>query len=112
MPTDEDDSGSAATTDRTRMTTGEYEQLLAALRRFIRTEGDAYLADPNITSIGIGCKITEGRRTPEISVQFTVEKKVAEPASLDALGTRAVPESSDIDGAAGPTGVLARRHRP
>ena len=112
MPTDADGSGRVGTTDRTRMSAGEYEHLLAALRRFIRTEGEAYLADPNITSIGIGYKITEGRQTPEISVQFTVDKKVAEPASLDALGTAAVPESIVIDGVAVPTDVLERRYAP
>jgi endonuclease G, mitochondrial len=112
MPTDADSSGRVGTTDRTRMSTGEYERLLDALRTFIRTEGEAYLADPNVTSIGIGYKITEGRQTPEISVQFTVAKKVAEPESLDALGTAAVPESIVIDGIAVPTDVLERRYAP
>ncbi|WP_106277999.1 DNA/RNA non-specific endonuclease [Geodermatophilus tzadiensis] len=94
------------------MTTGEYERLLAALRRFIRTEGERYLADPNITSIGIGYKVTDGRETPELSVQFTVGEKLAEPESLAALGTSAVPESIVIDGVAVPTDVLERRYAP
>ena len=112
MPTDADGSGRVGMTDRTRMSTGEYEHLLAALRRFIRTEGESYLADSNITSIGIGYKITEGRQTPQISVQFTVDKKVAEPESLAALGTAAVPEAIVIDGVAVPTDVLERRYAP
>ncbi len=100
------------TTNRTRMSTEEYERLLAALRRFVRAEGEAYLADPNITSVGIGYKVTDGRQTPDISIQFTVGRKLAEPQALESLGTAVVPETISLDGVDVPTDVLERRHAP
>lgn len=89
-----------------------YEELLTALRRFIRTEGRCYLDDPNVFSIGIGYKVTDGRRTPELSVQFTVEEKRAEPEALAALGTTPVPEAITVAGVRVPTDVLERRCLP
>lgn len=100
------------TADGTEMSTAEYEHLLAALRRFIRTEGKAYLADLNITSIGIGYKVTDGRQTPDLSVQFTVGQKLAERQALESLGTAMVPETITLDGVDVPTDVLERRHAP
>jgi endonuclease G, mitochondrial len=94
-----------------RGTTNE-KDLLAALRRFIRTEGEAYLRDPNISSIGIGYKITDGRRTPELAVQFTVNEKKSAPEELEALGTTPVPETITVDGVAVPTDVLERSYEP
>ena len=87
-----------------------YEDLLAALRRFLRTEGRCHLDDPNVSSIGIGYKVTDGRRTPELSVQFTVEEKRVEPEALAALGTTPVPEAITVAGVRVPTDVLERRH--
>ena len=88
------------------------KDLLAALRRFIRTEGEDYLRDPNISSIGIGYKVTDGKRTPELSVQFTVNEKHSAPDALEALGTTPVPESITINGVEVPTDVLERRYEP
>ena len=88
------------------------QDLLAALRRFIRTEGENYLRDPNVSSIGIGYKITDGRRTPELSVQFTVNEKHSAPDALEALGTTPLPESITINGVEVPTDVLERRYEP
>ena len=88
------------------------KDLLAALRQFIRTEGEDYLRDPNISSIGIGYKVTDGKRTPELSVQFTVNEKHSAPDALEALGTTPVPESITINGVEVPTDVLERRYEP
>ncbi len=112
MSTDAEGPHRDGTTNRTRMSTEEYERLLAALRRFVRTEGEAYLADPNITSVGIGYKVTDGRQTPDISIQFTVGRKLAEPQALESLGTVTVPESIPVDGIDVPTDVLERRYEP
>lgn len=91
---------------------GESEKdLLAALRQFVRTRGEDYLRDPNISSIGIGYKITDGRRTPQLSVQFTVNEKHA-PEELAALRTTPVPSSITVDGIEVPTDVLERRYEP
>jgi endonuclease G, mitochondrial len=91
--------------------TGE-TALLAALRRFIRSQGQDYLRDPNISSIGIGYKVVDGRRTPELSVQFTVDEKHSAPDALEALGTTPLPESITVDGVEVPTDVLERRYEP
>ncbi|MGY1640544.1 hypothetical protein ACI782_05350 [Geodermatophilus sp. SYSU D00703] len=89
-----------------------YEELLTALRHFLRTEGACHLDDPNVSSIGIGHKVTGGRRTPRLAVQFTVEHKYAEPGALAALSTTPVPEAITVAGVRVPTDVLERRSLP
>ncbi|CCH87939.1 DNA/RNA non-specific endonuclease [Modestobacter italicus] len=110
MPADEASATSAEDTGRDG--NAREQDLLAALRQFIRTKGEDYLRDPNITSIGIGYKVTDGRRTPELSVQFTVNEKRSAPDALRALGTAAVPRSITVDGVEVPTDVLERRYEP
>jgi len=88
------------------------KDLLAALRQFIRTQGEHFLRDPNISSIGIGYKVTDGQERPEISVQFTVNDKQSAPEALEALGTKPVPKSITVDGVQVPTDVLERRYEP
>ena len=83
-----------------------YRVLLVALREFLRTEGEVYLDDPNVTSIGIGYKTTSGRRTPELCVQFTVVEKQGDPEALAALGTNPVPRTIPIAGIDVPTDVV------
>ena len=85
-----------------------YGDLLAALRRFLRTDGERYLDDPNVCSVGLGHKVTAGRRTPELSVQFVVEEKLADPGDLAARGTTPVPDAITIAGIRVPTDVLER----
>lgn len=82
-----------------------------ALRRFVRAQGPGYLADPNVTSIGIGYKITGGRRTRTVSVQFTVAEKLPVP-ELEAVGGAALPGSVTVDGVEVPTDVLKRSYVP
>ena len=83
-----------------------YRALLVALREFLRTEGQVYLDDPNVSSIGIGYKTISGRPTPELCVQFTVVEKHGDPAALAALGTTAVPPAITIAGIEVPTDVV------
>lgn len=85
--------------------------LLTALRSFVRLRGGRYLRDPNVTSIGIGHKVSGGRRTEELCVQFTVGVKAA-PEHLTALGTVPLPESVEVAGVTVPTDVLERTYRP
>jgi endonuclease G len=86
--------------------------LLAALRQFIRTHGEDYLRDPNVSSIGIGYKVTDGQQTSQLSVQFTVNEKASSPEALDALPTTPLPESITVDGVEVPTDVLQRSYEP
>jgi len=111
MPPRRSPAQSATGARPARRTTGD-EDLLAALRRFIRTRGEDYLRDPNVSSIGIGRKVTDGRRTPEISVQFTVNEKHSSPEALADLGSTPLPESITVDGMTVPTDVIERRYEP
>lgn len=92
--------------------TADEEKLLASLRQFIRTKGADYLEDPNISSIGVGHKITDGKPTGEIALQFTVDKKMAEPEALESLHTEPIPQTIVVDGVAVPTDVIERSYRP
>jgi hypothetical protein len=89
-----------------------YAALLTGLRRFIRTDGRCHLEDPNVASIGLGPKVTDGRWTPELAVQFTVEEKRAEPEALAALGTTPVPAVITVAGVRVRTDVLERASQP
>ncbi|MBW4716885.1 DNA/RNA non-specific endonuclease [Saccharothrix obliqua] len=86
------------------------EKLLAALRQFVRTKGSDYLRDDNVSSIGIGYKVVDGKPTDEVAVQFTVKEKAA-PEQLESLGTRLLPESVAVDGVTVPTDVLQRDYK-
>lgn len=87
------------------------EALLASLRRFIRAHGADYLTNPNVSSIGVGYKQTDGQPTGEVSLQFTVDEKV-EPERLESLGTTAIPDTIVVDGVAVPTDVIQRSYGP
>lgn len=81
---------------------------MTKLRNFIRSQGSKFLEDPNITSIGIGYKIKEGKPTKEISIQFTVDSKVA-LEELENLKSTSIPESLKIGGKKFPTDVIQRK---
>ncbi|WP_033439497.1 DNA/RNA non-specific endonuclease [Saccharothrix sp. NRRL B-16314] len=84
--------------------------LQTSLRKFVRTKGADYLRDPNVSSIGIGYKVADGKATNEIAIQFTVRQKAA-PEALGALGTALLPEAIEVDGVQVPTDVLERDYR-
>ncbi|WP_433272031.1 DNA/RNA non-specific endonuclease [Actinosynnema sp. CS-041913] len=86
------------------------DSLLAALRRFVRAKGAEYLRDDNVSSIGIGYKVENGKPTDEIAIQFTVKQKAA-PEALGALNTALLPETITVDGVAVPTDVLERDYK-
>ncbi|MFF0204459.1 DNA/RNA non-specific endonuclease [Streptomyces sp. NPDC005017] len=88
------------------------EKLIASLRRYVRARGPQLLEDPNITSVGIGHKVTRGKRGTQVVLQFTVASKTAEPEALEALGTTLIPETVTVDGVEVPTDVLERTYRP
>jgi endonuclease G len=90
---------------------GDPSGLVALLRRYIRARGPELLEDPNVTSVGIGRKVTAGRRGKQVALQFTVESK-AEPDGLEALGTTLIPETVTVDGVEVPTDVIERSYKP
>lgn len=79
----------------------------AAVQAAVRQVADEYLKDPNVTSVGIGYKVKEGKRTDELAMQFTVGQKIA-PEGLEAVGTRPIPEAITVNGMTFPTDVLER----
>src|SRR5687768_1870727 len=82
-------------------------EMMDALKDWVRSEGADYLKDPNITSVGIGYKLKDGKPTDEIAVQFTVGRK-AIPEALGAIGTEKIPESVEVNGVTIPTDVVKR----
>jgi endonuclease G len=78
-----------------------------AIKAFVRKEASNFLKQPNVTSIGVGYKIKDGKPTKELAIQFTVGRKVA-PEALKSIGATALPEHVVIDGVEVPTDVVQR----
>lgn len=87
------------------------EMLMEKLTTYIRTNADTFLADPNVTSVGIGYKSTAGVPSKQLAIQFTVASKVR-PEALAPLGTKPIPPSINLDGTVIPTDVLERTFKP
>lgn len=79
------------------------------LCHYARTEGRRFLADPNVTSIGVGHKVVDGRRTGPLCLQFTVRTKVRPETLGD--GRIVIPPTLLVDGTPVPTDVLERDYR-
>lgn len=86
----------------------EAKALEEGLRDYIRTKGNEYLKDPNVTSIGIGRKNGDG----PLSLQFTVGAKFESAIELEAADTEPLPASITLaSGIEVPTDVLERTYR-
>lgn len=81
------------------------------LREFIRVRGQAYLKDPNVSSIGVGYKVVDGKTTDQIAVQFTVHRKLPMD-ELARQGTHALPDSIEVEQLTVPTDVLEVSYVP
>lgn len=77
----------------------------------VRQVAEEYLADDNINSVGVGYKETDGERTGELVLQFTVGQKFA-PEALAAAPTREIPESIEANGITFATDVIQRDFAP
>src|SRR4051794_39942605 len=84
---------------------------LELFRDFVRKEGSKYLDDPNINSVGVGYKIKNGGATNQLSIQFTVDKKLDHP-ELESVGSALIPETVHWKGADLPTDVIQRTYHP
>ncbi len=89
--------------------TGDVE--LDRIKRLIRAKGESLLTLPNVTSVGVGYKITAGQRTTQPALQFSVSKKL-EPQSLAAESIPALPQSINFEGVEIPTDVIQRSYVP
>lgn len=83
----------------------------AQLRALIRQQAAPLLKDENITSVGIGYKVKEGKNTGQLCVQFTVGTKF-EIEDLTAHATTAIPTSFTVEGVELPTDVIERSFEP
>ena len=81
------------------------------LRRYVRDHAAGYLDRPNVTSVGIGHKIVDGKRTKEVCIQFTVGRKLR-PEALASEGVAPLPASVTVNGVAVPTDVVERSFSP
>ncbi len=81
------------------------------IRRLIRAKGEALLNLPNVTSVGIGYKVSDAKRTSIPSLQFSVVRK-ASLESLAAEGAVALPKSIEFEGVSIPTDVVERTFQP
>ena len=80
---------------------------MEALKSFVRKESSRFLKQANITSVGIGYKIKDGKPTEKLCIQFTVGRKVS-PEGLQAIGVTELPKFFVIDGVEIPTDVIQR----
>jgi endonuclease G, mitochondrial len=77
----------------------------------VRQVAEEYLADDNINSVGVGYKETDGERSEELVLQFTVGTKFA-PEALEAAPTREIPKSIEANGITFATDVIERDFVP
>jgi len=58
---------------------------VADLKQIARYQAVRYLVQENVTSVGVGYKVKDGKQTNELCIQFTVGQKIA-LESLDGAG--------------------------
>ena len=82
------------------------------LVELVKTRARGYLRLANVTSVGVGYRKVGGKVTDELSVQFTVDRKLA-PEAVGAEGLTLLPEAiAAEDGTWVPVDVLERSFRP
>lgn len=81
------------------------------LKQFIRSRAEELLQDENVSSVGIGVKESGGQSTGEVSIQFTVGKKLV-LEELRSSGIKEIPKNYTIDGVQVKTDVLERTYAP
>lgn len=77
----------------------------------VRQVADEYLQKPNITSVGIGYKIVDGKQTDEQVLQFTVGRKLT-PEALAEESLPPIPETITANGITFKTDVVERDFKP
>ncbi len=88
------------------------KDLVRKMQEYIRDKGSNFLKDENITSIGIGFKIKDGKRTNELAFQFSVASKVESQEKIESLNSREIQKTIEIDGVKIPTDVIQKHYKP
>ncbi len=96
-------------TSKTNQSKKPDSKMIEAMRRYIRANSKAFLDDPNITSIGIGFKIKNGKQTKDLCLQFTVKNKIENTGTeLELINTKVIPQTIQVSGKVVPTDVIER----
>ena len=94
-----------------KRTSGKAADEERRLIEILRRKAQGYLSLPNITSVGVGKKIVNGKETDELSIQFTVERKLG----LEALAQENIPALPKViiadDGSEIPVDVIERSYQ-
>jgi endonuclease G, mitochondrial len=82
------------------------------LIQLVRRKAQRYIRLPNVTSVGVGDRIRDGEKTDELTIQFTVRKKL----SSEVLAMQSVAPLPKFivadDGTEVPVDVVERSYRP
>jgi len=82
------------------------------LIQLVRRKAQRYVSLPNVTSVGVGDRLRAGERTDELTIQFTVRKKLS-PELLAMNSVLALPKVIVADdGREVPVDVVERSYRP
>jgi len=83
------------------------EKLVGVLRK----QAQKFLNRTEVTSVGVGYRVKDGKPTDELCIQFTVDRKLA-PEALEAAGMEPLPkEFVDEDGNAICVDVIERSYK-
>ena len=81
------------------------EKLVALLRK----KAQRFLSISNVNSVGVGYKVKDGKTTDQLSIQYTVDRKL-QPEALEAENIPMLPASiTDDEGNEIPVDVIERR---
>ena len=83
---------------------------VADLKQIARYQAVRYLVQENVTSVGVGYKVKDGKQTNELCIQFTVGQKIA-LESLDGAGLAELPRSFKVGDVEIPTDVIERSYK-
>lgn len=101
-------SGSQKTSRKSAANAQREQELI----QLVRQKAQAYLKLPNITSVGVGYRIRDGKETDELAIQFTVARKLG-LEKLAAEGLEPLPQSLVADdGTEVPVDVIERSYKP
>lgn len=82
------------------------------LINIVRQKAQGYLRLPNVTSVGVGRRIKDGKETDELSIQFTVGKKLS-PERLALENVSPLPTTLIADdGTEVPVDIIERSYKP
>ena len=83
----------------------------ATLVALLREVAQRWTELPNVTSVGVGYGLTDGRRTKTLTIQVTVRRKLS-PRQVRAAGLDMLPARVKAGGVSARVDVVQRAYRP